>query len=379
MKIAVNTRFLLSDYIEGMGYFIQEIFKRIVKQHPEHEFLFIFDRPYDHRFVFDKNVTAMVAGPPARHPLLWKWWYDVKVPLILKKHKADIFISCDGFCSLNTNVPQCMVVHDLPFLHYPAFSKRSHVLYYKHYTPAFLQKAKRIVTVSEFSKTDIISHYKTDPGKIDIVHNGVKDVFHPISITEKEQVQEKYTAGKNYLLYTGSIHPRKNLTNLLRAFSIFKKRQQSNWKLVLAGRLAWKYEHFTKSLASYKYRDDVMLTGYLEETELAKLTASAYALVYPSVWEGFGVPVLEAMKSHVPVITSANSSMQEIAGDAALYFDPSDHADMANKIMLLYKDEPLRSRLIEKGKEKVQAYNWDRSAELFWKSIMKCKMQNSRI
>src|ERR1044071_5154079 len=238
-------------------------------------------------------------------------------------------------------------------------SINDHAFFYKRYTPAFIKKAKRVATVSEFSKADIISHYKTEANKIDIVHNGVKDIFHSISSTEKEEIRNKYTGGKNYFLYTGSVHPRKNLMNLLKAFSIFKKRQQSNWKLVLAGRLAWKYEQFTKSLASYKYRDDVVVTGYLEETELAKLTASAYALVYPSLWEGFGVPVIEAMRSDIPVITSANSSMQEVAGDAALYFDPSDHTDIADKIMLIYKDENLRSRLIEKGKERSAQYNWN--------------------
>jgi glycosyltransferase involved in cell wall biosynthesis len=370
MKIAVNTRFLLHDYMEGTGYYIQEIFRRITQQHPEHEFIFIFDRAYDDRFVFGKNVTPVIAGPPARHPLLWKWWYDVKVPAVLKKYKADVFVSCDGFCSLTTKVPQCLVVHDLSFLHYPAFNKKSHLLFYKRYTPAFLKKAKRIITVSEFSKTDIISNYKVAEGKTGVVYNGIKDSFHSLSITEKEETQRKYTEGQNYFVYTGAIQPRKNLTNLLKAFSIFKKRQQSTWKLVLAGRLAWKYERFIESLKSYKYRDDVIMTGYVEEKELVKITGSAYAMIYPSVWEGFGVPVIEAMRCNVPVITSANSSMQEIAGDAALYFDPSDHTDMAEKIMLLYKDETLRARLIEKGKKAIEPFNWDRAAEQFWDNIL---------
>lgn len=370
MKIAVNTRFLLSDHLEGVGYFIQEIFSRIVQQHPEHEFIFIFDRPYDNRFIFAKNITAVIAGPPARHPLLWKWWYDVKVASILKKHKADIFVSCDGFCSLTTKVPQCLVVHDLSFLHYPKFNKKSHLLFYKRYTPLFLQRAKRIVTVSEFSKADIITNYRTDPEKIDVVYNGVKDIFHPLTASEKEETQNKYSNGKNYFVYAGAIHPRKNLTHLLKAFSIFKKRQQSNWKLVLTGRLAWSNEQFTKSLGSYKYREDVVMTGYVDEAELSKIIGSAYALVYPSVWEGFGVPVAEAMRCNVPVITSENSAMQEIAGDAALYFNPLDHTDMADKIMLLYKDETLRNRLIEKGKEKISLFNWNRSGELMWNSIL---------
>jgi glycosyltransferase involved in cell wall biosynthesis len=371
MRIAVNTRFLLNDYLEGYGYFLYESFSRITIAHPEHEFIFIFDRPYDEKFVFGKNVKAVVTGPAARHPLLWKLWYDVKVPAVLKKYKADVFVSCDGFCSLTAKVPQCLLVHDLSFLHYPSFIRKSYFLFYKYYTPKFLNKAKTIVTVSEFSKKDIIAHYKIEADKIDVVPNGVKEIFHPLTDFEKKSVKNKLTGGKEYFIYAGAIHPRKNLTNLLKAFSIFKKKQTSNWKLVLTGRLAWKYKHFVKSLETYKYREDVVLTGYLDEEELVNVIGSAYALVYPSLWEGFGVPVLEAMRCQVPVITSENSAMQEIAKDAALFANPSDHNDLAEKMMLLYKDENLRSQLIERGNKMSEEYNWSHSAALLWQSILK--------
>jgi glycosyltransferase involved in cell wall biosynthesis len=371
MIIAVNTRFLRNDYLEGYGYFLYESFSRITKTHQEHQFIFIFDRAYDKRFVFAENVKAVVVGPPARHPLLWKYWYDVKIPPVLKRHKADIFVSCDGFCSLTTKVPQCLLVHDLSFLRYPFFIKKSHFLFYKHYTPKFINKAKTIVTVSEFSKKDIISQYKIEPGKVAVVPNAVKESFHPLTDIEKDAVKSKYTNGKDYFVYAGAIHPRKNLTNLLKAFSVFKKRQMSNLKLVLAGRLAWKYKDFVESLKTYKYREEVLLTGYLEEEELVKVIASAYALIYPSLWEGFGVPVLEAMGCDVPVITSENSAMQEMAKDAALYVNPADHNNIAERMMLLYKDENLRSQLIEKGKKISKEYNWDRSAGLLWECIIK--------
>lgn len=371
MTIAVNTRFLLADYLEGYGNFIYETFLRITKQYPEHEFIFIFDRPYDKRFVFGENVKAVVTGPAARHPLLWKLWYDIKVPGILKKYKADVFVSCDGFCSLGTKVPQCLVVHDLAFLHYPAAIKKSHLLYYKRYTPRFLSKAKSVVTVSEFSKRDIITQYKTDAAKIDVVFNGVKEIFQPISEEQRVTTKNKYTEGKEYFIYAGAIHPRKNLITLLKAFSVFKKRQQTNMKLVLTGRLAWKYESFKEGLKSYRYRNDVVMTGYVEEEELALLIGSAYAMVYPSLFEGFGVPVLESMKCDVPVITSANSSMQEIAKEAALYADADSHADIADKMMLLYKDENKRKELIQKGRAVVQEYGWDKTADLLWQSIIK--------
>ena len=371
MIIAVNTRLLLVDSQEGYGNFIYETFKRITKQHPEHQFIFIFDRQYDKKFIFESNVTAVIAGPAARHPLLWKLWYDVRIPAILKKYKADVFISCDGFCSLATKVPQCLVVHDLAFIHYSSFIRKSALLFYRRYIPRYLNKATVIATVSEFSKQDIIAKYKTEAAKINVVFNGVKEIFQPVSKDEKEATKNHYTDGKEYFVYAGAIDPRKNLLNLLKAFSVFKKRQQTNMKLVLVGRVARKYESFKESLKSYKYRNDVVMTGYAEETEMVKIIGSAYGMIYPSLFEGFGVPVLEAMRCEVPVITSSGSAMQEIAKDGAVYAAAGNYNDIAGKMILLYKDENLRKELIRKGQEIAGQYSWDRTATLLWQSIIK--------
>ena len=370
MRIAVNTRFLLKNNLEGYGYFIQETLKHITINHPEHDFIFIFDRPFDSNFVFGKNVTPVVAGPSARHPVLWKWWYDIKIPRILKRYKADVLVSLDGFCSLTTKIPQCLLIHDLAFLHYPSFNKKSETFFYKNQTPKFLSVAKSIATVSEFSKQDILSNYNLKNKNIRVVYSAGKEIFYPLSDDEKEKTKRQYTDGKEYFIFVGAIHPRKNLINLLKAFSIFKKRQQSNMKLVLTGRLAWKYQSFLESLKSYKYRNDIILTGYLGEDELVKVIGSAYAMVYPSFFEGFGVPVLEAMQCNVPVITSDNSAMKELAGDAALYADPARYEDIAERMMRIYKDENLRNELVKKGQSIIPQYSWDKTAGLLWQSIL---------
>lgn len=371
MRIAINTRFLLRDSLEGYGYFLQETIRRITENHPEHHFLLIFDRAPQHGYTWPSNVQLTVAGPPARHPLLWKWWYDVRIPAVLRKFRADVFLSCDGFCSLRTSVPQCLVVHDLAFLHYPDGITRSQLYYYKRYTPKYLQKAAAVATVSQFSKADIIQQYRIPEEKVSVVYSAVKEIFRPLNEAEKAGFREKYTGGKEFFLYVGSIHPRKNLRALLKAFSVFKKRQQTSMKLVIAGRIAWKSEAFTKDLSLYKYRDDVVLTGYLPETELTGLTASAWCLVYPSLFEGFGVPVLEAMAAEVPAITTRGSAMEEIAGDAALYADSSNFEDIAEKMKLIYKDETLRRKLIDNGRRRKGLYSWEQTAELLWLAVEK--------
>ena len=369
MRIAVNTIFLQKDHLEGYGYFVQEIFCRLTKKYPEHEFIFIFDRPFDQKFIFSSNVKPIIVTPAARHALSFKFWYDVKLPLALRSIKPDIVIQPYGFCSLTGNFPQLLVLHDLAFKHFPKFIPKHHLYYYRAFTKKFLNKAKKIVTVSEFSKNDMIQQYEIVPEKINVVFSAAKNIFQPIDHISQQATKEKYANGMEYFLFTGGIHPRKNLITLLKAFSLFKKWQHSNMKLLVAGRLAWHYDSTLEKLKTYKFRDDVVLLNYLPEDELAKITASAYAMVFPSFYEGFGVPVIEAMQCGVPVITSNTSSLPEIAGTAALYGEPDNADAIAKQMLQLYKDETSRSKLIEAGIQQAKKFNWDKTADLFWQTI----------
>ena len=370
MRIAVNAIFLQYNKLEGYGHYVKEIFSRIALAHPEHEFIFVFDRPFDAKFIFAPNITPIIVSPPARHALAFKYWYDVKAPLALRPFKPDIWVQPYGFCSLTSKIPQVLIIHDLAFLHYPKFIAWHHRWYYQHYTKKFLQKAQRVVTVSAYSKQDIIQQYNLADKKIDIVHGAAKNDFVPLSWQEKEQVKEGFADGREYFLFTGGIHPRKNLMNLLKAFSLFKKWQHSNMKLLVAGRLAWQYDEVTKKLKTYKYRDDVVLLGYLPDEQLARVTAAAYAMVYPSFFEGFGLPVIEAMQCEVPVITSNTASMPETGGEAALYADPNDPDAIAKQMLRIYKDETLRGRLITEGKIQAAKFNWNKAAEQLWQIIV---------
>ena len=369
MVIAVNARFL-NGPLEGFGYYTRELFSRMAKQQPLHRFILVYDRPVSNDFSWPSNVSHLVVGPPARHPLLWKLWYDLRLPRRLKRSGADVFVSPDGFCSLKSTIPQVITLHDLDFLHHPAFNRKSHIYYYRRFIPKCIRKASRLVTVSNFSKNDIESNYPEARGKVTVIYNGVREGFQPLDFDQKVLTREKYTGGSEYFLYAGSIHPRKNLVNLLKAFSLFKKRQRSSMKLVIAGRQAWMARGFLESIRTYKYRSDLVLTGYLDEKELAKLMASAYAFVYPSLLEGFGMPVLEAMASAVPVITADNSAMQEVCGENALYADVTDPASLAAQLMHIYKDEDLRHRLGRTGVELARGFQWDRAAAAYWQCIL---------
>lgn len=377
MRIAVNTRLFLKGKLEGIGWFAHETLRRLVQNHPEHEFIFFFDRPWHPDFVFASNVTPVVLKPQARHPVLYYLWTELAIPAALRKYKADLYFSPDHLGSLRTKVPVIVTLHDLAYLHYPTFIRKLDFYHYKKYTPLYARKARRVIAVSDFTRSDIIEKLHIPEDKIDVVYNGAHSAYRPLSYEVCETVRARYTGGEEYFLFTGAIHPRKNIINLLKAFVKFKRRQRSRIKLVIVGRMAWKVEEIEKIKRLMPFKDDVIWAGYLNVEALAEVTAAAYAMVYPSLFEGFGIPILEAMSCHVPVIVSNSSSMPEVAGEAGLLVDPESPDDIAAKMMMIYKDENLRQQLIEAAKIQKDKFSWDRSAERLWECMMKAVQEES--
>lgn len=371
MKIAVNTRLLLKDKLEGIGWFTYETLRRIVAQHPEVEFYFFFDRKPDSKFLFGSNVKPIVLHPQARHPFLFIIWFEIAVARALRKIKPDLFLSPDGYLSLCAKTKQLTVIHDLNFEHFPKdlpFLARWH---YRKFFPRFAKKATRIATVSEFSKKDIFEHYHIKPEKIDVVYNGVNEIFTPVSAEKIDETQNKISERLPYFMFVGSLHPRKNLARLFTAFDLFKEQTNSNIKLVIVGQKKWWTEPIRLAFKNMTHKNDVIFTGRLNETQLSAIMASALANLYISYFEGFGIPIIEAFRSGVPVITSNVTSMPEVAGDAALLVNPFDEQEIADAMKTISSDEIVRSQLIEKGFEQAKKFSWDISAEKLWNSILK--------
>lgn len=369
--IAINCLFWQSTNKEGYGFFVQQIVFQLVSRQTVHRFILIFGEEIPKDVPTLPNIIVIQSGKPPKHTTEFLHWYNLKLPLLLKKYTPNLIFHPFGFCSLVGKTPQVLAIHDLAFLHYPSFIAKYHLWFYKMFTPKFIKKAVTVLTVSEFSKQDIIKHYKTLPQKIKVVYSAAKENFLPLGFNEQQLVKQQYAQGHNYFLVVGGIHPRKNVTTALKAFSIFKKWQQSNLKLVIVGRKAWQYQSFIKSLQTYKYKNDVVLTDYISTNELAKITASAYASIYPSFFEGFGVPIIEAMQSGTPIICSNNSSLPEIAGNAALFFDTNNSQALAEQMILLYKNEDLRSSLIQKGIVQAKQFSWQKTAQLVWEEMEK--------
>lgn len=372
MKIVVNTRLLLKGKLDGIGWFTHEIMSRMVRNHPEHEFHFIFDRPFSEEFVFASNVKAHVLPPPARHPILFRIWYDWMIPWKLRRLNADLFVSPDMMISTRTRTPQIVVLHDLNFVHYPNDLPSGIARYLLAMTPRFARKARSIVTVSEFSKQDIVTQYDVPEGKVHVVYNAVQDAFRPLTPAQKNQAMMRWANGCKYFVFVSSIHPRKNLKRLLQAYELFRETSNERIMLVAVGRMFWKNEELTAQLSSMRFADDVVFTGHLETVDLSEVVGAAHALMYVSYFEGFGVPIIEAFKCGVPVVTSNVTSMPEVAGDAAILVDPFSEQAIADAMHVLCKDDAMRQRLIARGLQRAQDFDWNKSAQTFWDVIESC-------
>lgn len=370
MRIAVNARFLLANKLEGIGRFTFETLQRITRNHPEHEFIFLFDRPYSPEFIFAPNVTPVVLFPQARHPFLYYWFFNFSVTRALKKHKADLFLSTDGYLSLRTNVPQVAVMHDLAFIHFKEGINKLEEAYYNYFFPKYAHKAKRLVAVSNYTKQDIVTEFNINPNKIDVVYNAPSKGFVPLNNDLQNEVREKFSAGLPYFCYVGAMHPRKNVETLLEAFDAFKTSTQSNFKLVIVGRKAWQNEGIDRAYQNMKHQQDVIFTGRVSEADLYNITASAFAMVYIPFFEGFGLPIVEAMACDVPVITSNVTSMPEVADEAGILVSPIDAKEVAQAMINLASDSNLYQQKKLASAKRKHDFSWDESADKLWNSLM---------
>lgn len=371
MRIAVNTRLLLHDRLDGIGWFTAETARRMVLAHPEHEFFFFFDRKPHPEFLFADNVTPVVLCPQARHPVLWYLFFEWSTQMALKRYKIDLYLSPDGMMPLHPKVPTLNVIHDLNFEHASGNLKASHQRYMSHYFPLFARNATRLATVSSYSKKDIAETYGIPAEKIDVVYDGAHSNYRPHSDDEKEAIRRRFTDGHPFVIFISTILKRKNLANLLLAFDKVKEdKSNEDLKLVVVGSRVWWQDELESAWNGMKHQSDVIFPGRVEPNDLSALLSAAEMLVYPSYFEGFGIPILEAMYAETAVIASRTTSMPEVGGDAVLYIDPSDIDDIAHAISRL-RDKTLRQEFIEKGRMQRQKFSWEITANLLWDSMMK--------
>lgn len=369
MIIAVNISFLLPEQADDHSLYLQQLCAGMAVQHPEHSFVFIVGEDFKVS-ITGSNVRVVRSGPGSSNTLQWKWWMAFTLPGLLKKNGAELLVSAAGYGCLKTRIPQVLVLPGLDFAYaHSCYTKKQAAFFVKNISRCPGQ-IRRVIVFSDAVKKDIQHRYKFGEETITVVPAAAGAHFRPLGYAERQEVKEKYTRGADYLLYSGAIHTGKNLLHLLKAFSVFKKKQKTGIKLVFTSSPAASYTSFAKDLKTYRYRDDVLSTGPLTDGEKARVTASAYALLSPAFFEGMAIPVLEALQSGVPVICSPGSAAEDIAGDAGLYASPEDYTAIAAKMILLYKDEKERAARVQQGFIRVADYTAEQAGAKFWQVIL---------
>jgi glycosyltransferase involved in cell wall biosynthesis len=278
---------------------------------------------------------------------------------------SDLYHATEHLLPPVKSIPTVLTVHDLIYKLFPQHHKRLNYWYLNAAMPLYVRRADHVIAISESTKHDLMRLYGTPEEKISVVYEAAAPNFKPQPAERIAAVRRKYDLPDRYLLVVGSIEPRKNLARLVRSLSIVR-REHPDLKLVIAGSLGWLVESFFEALDRFDQRNAVIITGYVPEDDLSPLYAGAAAAVLASLYEGFGLPILEAMACGAPVACSSTSSVGEIAGDAALTFDPECPGEITAALRKLLNDPTLRADLIEKGLAHADRFSWQRAARETW-------------
>jgi len=286
-------------------------------------------------------------------------WSQTSLPLYLlfshfTKNKIDVFFSPAHYAPRFSLCPTVVTIHDLSYFYFPQEFLKKDLYKLKRWTNYSVRKAKNIITVSKTTKKDLVKYYPNTDSKIQVIYNGMEreeDENNTPSTNFKSLENQKY------VLYVGTLQPRKNIVTLIRAFRIFHS-THPEFKLVIAGKRGWLFNLIFKEAQDLYVNEHIIFPGYVSNDELVTLYRSAFCFVLPSLYEGFGIPILESMSYGCPVIASFNSSLPEVGGDACLYINPHKPEDIVDKLELLLKDKTLRKELIKKGKEQISLFSW---------------------
>lgn len=296
-------------------------------------------------------------------------WTQIGLPFYLYTHKKpDVFFSPTHYAPRFSPVPRAIAIMDLSYLHYPELFKQSDLYRLKSWTRYSAEKASAIFTISQASKNDIMNIYKIAGSKIHVTYPGIKGeneiVNKNLKVMKKDEILKKYNLSERYILFVGTLQPRKNIIRLFEAFKILKgKSKFKDLELVIVGKKGWLYDDILVAPTKLGIDESVKFLDFIPDEDMPALYKNAQCFVLPSLYEGFGLPVLEAMTYDCPVATSNTSSLPEAGGDAAVYFDPANVEDIAKVVEKVLVSESMRKKMIEKGKEQIKKFSWEKTAQ----------------
>ena len=352
MLIGIDASRAVTSRRTGTEYYSLRLIQALLALDSPHKFRLYFNRFHAETFSdLDVQRVELRVIPFAR------LWTHIRLGAEVTRRPPGVLFVPAHVLPLLTRVPAVATVHDLGYRYFPSAHPRRQRWYLDWSTRHNARTAQVIVADSAATKTDLVNHYGTDPARTVVAYPGIDEQLSPVDDpAEVAATKQRYGIVDTYLLHIGTLQPRKNLARLVQVFG--QVTAGSTMQLVLAGKKGWFYDELYAEVGSLGLQDRVRIVGYIADEDKAALLTGAVAYVFPSLYEGFGFPALEAQACNTPLICSRSSSLPEVAGAGALYFDPVDSDDLAQALIRVLRDENLRTRLIEEGRRNVQRFSW---------------------
>lgn len=348
-----------SDYRSaGVSIYTEQLLRRLPAAAPQNRYVAFVgpDAP-----PFD-DVERVQTRFPTYRPEIRIGWEQTGLLVEAARHRVDLLHGTVNVLPAFRRKPSVVTIHDLSFLTTPRTLPRAKAQYLRYAVRLSARVAQRIIAVSRSTKSDLVDSFGVRPEKIDVIYPGVDERFHPRCDEEKTTFRTALTEGRPYILHVGTLQPRKNVDILIRAFARLKAQAGIPHLLLLAGARGWMYANLFRMVADLGLQADVRFADYVAPADLPLWYNCADVFAYPSAFEGFGLPVLEAMACGLPVVTSASSSLLEVAGDAAITVEPGSDEALAQGVGRILNDERLRQRLRSAGLQRASDWTWDVTA-----------------
>tara|TARA_B100000315_G_scaffold212472_1_gene209859 strand:- start:2068 stop:3189 length:1122 start_codon:yes stop_codon:yes gene_type:complete len=363
MKIAIDVR-TLSKPKSGIGYYVQSLINGLNKfESPYEYFLFSDNQGILNEIKKNQKITYIKSPFSHENHLVGDLWENTALPHRLRAEGISLFHGPSYIIPfIKKGFKTIATIHDIAFFLYPDMEPLKFRIYMRCMIKAITKRADLIIAVSASTKSDLVNILNVPEEKIRVVHSAVNEKYYKLE-HKNSSIKKKYNINKNYFLFVGDLLPRKNISKLFEAFSLLPERIKNEYQIVIVGGRKYSFKRIENTLKENNLTSSVIFTGYINEEDILLLYNSADIFVFPSFYEGFGFPILEAMSCGVPVITSNVSSMPEIAGDAAILIDPNDSEELAGAISTLVDDADLRQKKIEAGFKRANLFSLKKMTE----------------
>lgn len=360
MRIGVNVH-LLSTTHTGIQHYIRALVPELVAQATSHEIV-LYGEPSQLPVSAGERVRWVSASRPLRSGVQRVLWEQTVLPRLLWRDRVDVFFSPAFILPMRWNGAGVVTVHDLNFEVSPETIHPIRRAYLRRITRRSVHRARKVIAISQSTASDIVRLYGVPDEKIAVIPYGLDAIFTPENARALEpMVRQSYPLPERFLLFVGTLEPRKNLPRLLEAYAL--ARQHADLPpLVLAGAPGWQHERILTQARDLGVESHIVFAGYIPREHLPGVCAAASALLYPSLYEGFGLPPLEAMGCGTPVLVSNTSAMPEVVGDGGVLVDPRDVQQIADGILRITQEEMLRQQIAERGLERAKRFRWEEAA-----------------